>query len=168
MDNASVLDPVCEKMLASWNSKLDFAGRGMRYHFCSPECRSRFDADPDRFLGADTGLSVSRRRGSLALPVFGLGCGGGGAANIERELKRTQGILSSYVNPATETAYVDYNPDVVSLEGIVDVIEDCGYKSLHVVRGRVSANEDQAEGGGWLHRLSRACSSATWWFRLLP
>ena len=46
----------------------------------------------------------------VRIPVYGLGCGGAGRSTIERELAATDGVLRAYVNPATETAYIDYDP----------------------------------------------------------
>ncbi|MHB1005978.1 MAG: heavy-metal-associated domain-containing protein [Chloroflexota bacterium] len=46
----------------------------------------------------------------VVLPVHGLSCGGGGALTAERAIARTPGVLRAYVNPATEMAYVEYDP----------------------------------------------------------
>ncbi|MFZ5854827.1 MAG: cation transporter [Chloroflexota bacterium] len=62
------------------------------------------------------------------IPIFGLGCGGGGAREVERQLARTRGVRSVYVNPATETAYVGYDPSLVDLRQLAAVIDDAGYR----------------------------------------
>jgi copper chaperone CopZ len=67
------------------------------------------------------------RRG-LQIPVYGLGCGGAGATTVEHELAATDGVLRVYVNPATETAYVDYDPAEVDALALVSVIERAGYR----------------------------------------
>jgi cation transport ATPase len=65
----------------------------------------------------------------LRIPVFGLGCGGAGATTIERELAATNGVLRAYVNPATETAYVDYDPAETDTWVLARAIERAGYRA---------------------------------------
>jgi len=67
------------------------------------------------------------RRG-LQISVYGLGCGGAGATTIERELAATDGVLRAYVNPATETASIDYDPAEVDPWALARVIEQAGYQ----------------------------------------
>ncbi len=64
----------------------------------------------------------------LRIPVYGLGCGGAGAITIERELAATDGVLRVYVNPATETAYVDYDPAETDAWSLARAIERAGYR----------------------------------------
>ena len=71
------------------------------------------------------GVDVKRQ---LQIPVFDLGCGGAGASTIERELAATDGVLRVYVNPATETAYVEYDPAEVDPAHLVLAIECAGYR----------------------------------------
>lgn len=65
----------------------------------------------------------------LRIPVYGLGCGGSGANTIERELAATDGVLRAYVNPATETAYVDYDPAEADPWVLARAIERAGYRA---------------------------------------
>ena len=65
----------------------------------------------------------------LRIPVYGLGCGGAGATTIERELAATDGVLRAYVNPATETAYVDYDPAETDAWVLARAIERAGYRA---------------------------------------
>lgn len=69
----------------------------------------------------------------LWIPIYGLGCGGGGAETIERELARTPGVLRVYVNPATETVYVGYDPARTDAWRLARVIEQAGYRSGRAV-----------------------------------
>ena len=64
---------------------------------------------------------------NLQIPVYDLGCGGAGATTIERELVATDGVLRAYVNPATETAYVDYDPAEVDPSSLAKAVERAGY-----------------------------------------
>ena len=71
-------------------------------------------------------MDVKRR---LWIPIYGLGCGGAGAATIERELGATDGVLHVYVNPATETAYVDFDPAETDAWSLSRAIEKAGYRA---------------------------------------
>ena len=68
------------------------------------------------------------RRG-LRIPVYDLGCGGAGASTIERKLAATDGVVRVYVNPATEIAYVDYDPAETDARTLARVIERVGYRA---------------------------------------
>ncbi|HXH25527.1 MAG TPA: heavy metal-associated domain-containing protein [Vicinamibacterales bacterium] len=69
----------------------------------------------------------------VLIPVYGLGCGGGGATTVERELAATEGVLRVYVNPATEIAYVDYDPAEVDPSSLARAVEKAGYRAGHPV-----------------------------------
>ena len=47
---AKVLDPVCGMSVDSATSKHRFARNGETFHFCSAGCRTKFAADPARYL----------------------------------------------------------------------------------------------------------------------
>ena len=66
---------------------------------------------------------------NLQIPVYDLGCGGAGATTIERELAATDGVVRVYVNPATETAYVDYDPLEVDPSTLARAVERAGYRA---------------------------------------
>ncbi len=63
------------------------------------------------------------------IPIYGLGCGGAGASTVERELTRTDGVLRVYVNPATETAYIDYHAAVTDASALARAIERAWYRA---------------------------------------
>lgn len=65
----------------------------------------------------------------VRIPVYDLGCGGAGSTTIERELAATDGVLRAYVNPATEFAYVDYDPAETDVWTLARVIEQTGYRA---------------------------------------
>jgi copper chaperone CopZ len=60
----------------------------------------------------------------ITLPIDDLSCGGGGALIVERALARTPGVVYVYVNPATEMAYIEYDPD-----RLVKVVEHAGFRA---------------------------------------
>ena len=65
----------------------------------------------------------------VTLPIEGLGCGGGGALTVERALTRQSGVTSAYVNPATEMAYIQYDPEAVSLDQIGLLVIQAGFRA---------------------------------------
>ena len=65
----------------------------------------------------------------LRIPIYGLGCGGAGASTIERDLAATDGVLRAYVNPATEIAYVDYDPAETDPMSLARAVEKAGYRA---------------------------------------
>lgn len=65
----------------------------------------------------------------LRIPIHGLGCGGAGVTTIERELAATDGVVRVYVNPATETAYVDYDPAETDPWSLARAVEKAGYRA---------------------------------------
>jgi copper chaperone CopZ len=76
--------------------------------------------------GSEDDVGTLRR---TTFPVYRLGCGGGGALTIERALARTPGVRRVYVNPATEMAYLEYNPAQINPSKIVAVIENLGFEA---------------------------------------
>ena len=65
----------------------------------------------------------------ITLPIYDLCCGGGGALTVERALAKVPGVLRVYANPATELAYIDYDPSLVDLPQLVAAIESVGYRA---------------------------------------
>lgn len=65
----------------------------------------------------------------LTLSIYGLTCGGGGALTAERALTRRPGVLRAYVNPATEMAYVVYDPAKVSPRDLIIAVESVGLRA---------------------------------------
>jgi copper chaperone CopZ len=61
------------------------------------------------------------------VPIIGLSCGGGGALSLEHALGEMDGILTAWVNPATETAYVTLDPERILMRDVIRTIEACGY-----------------------------------------
>lgn len=83
-------------------------------------------AHPDFSLPGNA-FTMDTPRG-LRIPIDGLGCGGARSRTIERELAATDGVLRAYVNPATETAYVDYDPIETDPWTLARAVERAGYR----------------------------------------
>lgn len=67
------------------------------------------------------------QRERITLPIYNLGCGGGGTLAIERALSQVSGVTQAYVNPLTEMAYVVYDPALASAENLLGVVDRLGY-----------------------------------------
>ncbi|WP_225320576.1 YHS domain-containing protein [Streptomyces luteolifulvus] len=48
----TVKDPVCGMQISPDAAAEHREAAGHTYYFCSPQCATTFDADPDRYLGA--------------------------------------------------------------------------------------------------------------------
>lgn len=70
----------------------------------------------------------------ITLPIYDLSCGGGGALIVERALAKVPGVARVYVNPATEMAYVEYDPTTADTEGLVSAVKHAGFGAGQPVR----------------------------------
>ena len=65
----------------------------------------------------------------VTMAITGFGCGGGGSLVAERALAKVPGVVRVYVNPATEMAYVECDPQITELRQLTAAVEQTG---LHV------------------------------------
>lgn len=65
----------------------------------------------------------------LTMAIHGLACGGGGALIVERALMKLPGVVRVSVNPATEMAYVEYDPSRLSREQLAAAVEGVGFRA---------------------------------------
>lgn len=63
----------------------------------------------------------------ITLPIYDLSCGGG-ALIVERTLAKVPGVARVYVNPATEMAYVQYDPTVVEAQQLIHAVRQAGFR----------------------------------------
>lgn len=76
------------------------------------------------------------KRERITLPIYNLGCGGGGTLAIERALTKLPGVSYAYINPLTEMAYVEFDPTLANPEELAALIEELGYGAPRVVSHR--------------------------------
>lgn len=62
----------------------------------------------------------------IILNISGMHCASC-AVNIESALKKTEGVLNAQVNFASEKAYLEYNPEKITIEGLIVAIQKMGY-----------------------------------------
>ncbi len=73
--------------------------------------------------GENNNLAIRR----VTFPIYNLSSDGGGSLIIERIILRLAGVRNAYVNPATEMAYVEYDPSRCSSEQLTAAIEQSGF-----------------------------------------
>ncbi len=61
------VDPVCKMLVMPETAAAEFEYNGTTYYFCNPGCKTRFQADPERYLRQETG-SMSHESASHHLP----------------------------------------------------------------------------------------------------
>jgi len=62
----------------------------------------------------------------ISLDIGGMHCASC-AINIERALNKAEGVRKAVVNFATEKATVEYDPDIIDVQGLRAVVESAGY-----------------------------------------
>ncbi len=64
----------------------------------------------------------------VRIPILDLGCPGD-TGRLERRLARMPGVVEVAVNPATEAAYVRYDPRSTTPDRLRDAVEREGYRT---------------------------------------
>jgi cation transport ATPase len=63
----------------------------------------------------------------MTIPIYNLSCAGGGTLVVERILVKTPGVARVYVNPATEMAYVEYDPETITPSALTTAVMVAGF-----------------------------------------
>lgn len=63
----------------------------------------------------------------LTLPLYNLGCSSGDALTAERILAQQPGVVEVYANPATEAAYIVYDPALTNEAHLTMVVQRAGF-----------------------------------------
>ena len=83
----------------------------------------------NRFIGEVGRKVIIMKTQRMIVPIEDLSCGGGGSLQVERALVRVCGVVHAYVNPATEMAYVEYEPELVNKESLVKAVQQAGFRT---------------------------------------
>ena len=83
----------------------------------------------------------------FSVSILGLGCGGGGALQLERALARLHGVETVYVNPATESAHIEYDEQEVAVDALLEEMKRAGYRPGSVVQKSRGRPGDAQSGG---------------------
>ena len=95
-------------------------------------------------LGYEAVLDTSAATEKIILKVKGMSCTAC-AANIEKNIKKMNGIISAGVNFAAEKATVEYNSDEVRLSDIKKKISNLGYEAVLEEDGENLEVDEDAE-----------------------
>jgi Cu+-exporting ATPase len=88
----------------------------------------------------EAGYDVATAR--IDLPITGMTCANC-VQNVERALKKVEGVLKAEVNLATEKASVEYVPSIVGLGALRKAVEDAGYGVI-LVEDELAAEDVEA------------------------
>ncbi len=70
----------------------------------------------------------------VRIPILDLGCAGD-TGRLERRLARQPGVVEVAVNPATEAAYIRFDPRSTTPARLRDAVEREGYRTAEPVAG---------------------------------
>jgi Cu+-exporting ATPase len=87
------------------------------------------------------------------LPITGMTCAAC-ATRIERQLGRAPGVRRAGVNYATGRASVEYDPDAIGVQGLIEVVEKAGYGAAGVASATFIV-DDTARPSGTSLQLER-------------
>ncbi len=126
-------DPVCGMEVES-PSPYTTEHDGKQYEFCSTDCQKKFTDNPQKYLTAGPSEQESTYRISsdgverLQVPIVGMHCASC-VVSIEKEIDKLPGVQKASVNYANEKAYVEYQPQLLSVEDILKAIKKAGYQA---------------------------------------
>lgn len=81
-----------------------------------------------------SGQVTRRQTERLTLAISGFACGGGGSLVAERAIAKVPGVVHVYVNPATEMAYIEYDPQLMEMTNLTSAVERTGLRVAELRR----------------------------------
>jgi Cu+-exporting ATPase len=90
----------------------------------------------------NTGFGVNLREVSLGL--IGMHCATC-SLTIEKALQETDGVVSANVNLASETASIQYNPEITNVSLLKKVVEKAGYQAVSWDTGAIDTEKEARE-----------------------
>jgi len=91
----------------------------------------------------ESGYGVDRAREKAILKISGMHCAGC-VNNVERALRKVNGVFQATVNLATEKAYITYLPEVTGAPELIQAVLDAGYEAALESEEKPPAPEDEA------------------------
>ncbi|MBI5586791.1 MAG: heavy metal translocating P-type ATPase [Deltaproteobacteria bacterium] len=140
----TAIDPICRMTVVRSKARGVSEYHGKSYYFCNPNCKTKFDRDPEEYLRAqerpaDAAKGASARPApeakektrskhlkKVSFPVTGMSCASC-AAKIEKGLSSLSGIEDASVNFAAEKVTVSYDPDRVHINDFIKTVKELGY-----------------------------------------
>ena len=81
---------------------------------------------------SDQKVQMSHKVEKATLTVTGMSCQKGCADGIDKQLQKTYGIVKSKTSFDKSKTEVTFDPQVITLEEIIAIIEDRGYKAKKI------------------------------------
>ncbi len=154
-----VFDPVCGMEINPGEAAGTSEFKGKTFYFCSPVCKEKFDAAPQKFIkpaeenktenmtnganGLTTGQATDGTHNNhtlpngagerVDLPITGMTCAAC-ANRIERQLAKQPGVSRAGVNFATSRATVEYDPEKTGVKSLIQTVKDVGYGTAGTAR----------------------------------
>lgn len=127
-----IRDPICGMEVSS-PSKYRTKHEYITYEFCSQECLSTFEKEPEKYLHVANSIQISvdsspHETEKVHIPIMGMNCAAC-VVTIEKEVRKLSGIKQANVNYSTEKLYVEYHPDQAKIEQIVGAVKSAGYRT---------------------------------------
>jgi len=111
--------------------------------------KARVTYDPSQASLSDLTKAVEKSGFSVELEKIVVRVGGMTCAScvqtVTRALRALDGVVSVTVNPATERAYISYNPSLIDIRKIRDAIQNAGYQFLGTDRDEMNEGENIQE-----------------------
>ena len=82
--------------------------------------------DPVCQATPDVRPHAPQRRARVTLPLANLMRGGGDAITVEQALGEVPGVVHAYVNPSTEMAYIEYDPERTGVDRLKRAVQSAG------------------------------------------
>lgn len=132
-----VKDPVCGMEIDPNSAFASREHMGHKYFFCSENCVNKFDKNPHQYVlmtedpigSATTGFNPDTRVLQVELPIIGLAREGQpGVELIQKALRKLIGIERVIANSISGIVVVDYDHQVIQIQGIVNAIKKIGYQ----------------------------------------
>ncbi len=143
----TAIDPVCGMTVNIASAKGGSSKcQGETYYFCNPNCKKKFDADPEGVLHPEEKLAEEATHPLLdgegevrkkmvgetvtvTLPIAGMTCASC-ASTIEKALSALDGVADAAVNFAAGKATVKYDPMRATPEDMEKAVIDAGYEVI--------------------------------------